>query len=569
MPAVTTARLRSAALLFAASAALALPWACAPRPASGPQAAAARSRFFGSVDPPRGQIFRFNNGAEPERIDPGLLSGQPDGRIARALFEGLVTAHPRTLDPMPGQAERWELSADGRTYTFHLRRGLTWSDGTPLGARDFEWAWKRVLDPETGSRYAGLLYPIENGQAFNEGTVRSPDSVGVHAADDTTLVVRLAQPTAYFLHALTYYTYLPVPRHAIERHGDRWTRPENIVHNGPFRIREWRPRAWLEMEPNPRYWDREHVRLEQVVAYPIDDLTTSTNLYKAGVLDWQPSGYIPAPFLPFLDGYEDFVTGPQHAVYFYSANITRPPLDNVWVRRALATAIDRTTLADKVLKGTRPAWGNFVPTGYAGYPPPPGQRYDPQYARDCLARAGYPGGKGFPPVEILFNTSEDHRRIAEAIQAMWHEALGISVGLSNQEWASYLEATTSLHYQIARRSWIGDYPDPTTFLDCFRGGDGNNRTGWSNAEYDRLLAGAAAETDVAARLALLSRAERILLEEAPVIPIYHYRVMELVKPYVRGLYPTVLDVHPLKEVWIDHDWQQSDPAASGGATAAR
>ena len=526
------------------------------------------ARYFGSIRAPQDRVFRFNNMAEPEKLDPGLMSGQPDGRIARALFEGLVVADPRTLDPIPGQAYRWDVSANGRRYVFHLRPGIRWSNGRAVTAGDFEWAWKRVLDPATGSRYAGILSAIENADSFNQKRLTDASQVGVRALDDSTLEVRLTSPTPYFLHLLTFYTCLPVPREVIERFGDRWTRSENIVVNGPFKIHAWKLRSSFELDKNPAYWDAANVKLDRIIAYPVDDLTTGTNMYKAGVIDWEPSGGIPAPFLPFLRAYADFKVGRQQAVYFYSINVTRPPLDNVWVRRALNHALDRATLCNKVLKGTRPPWGLFCPSGYDGYTPPPPIAYNPEEARRDLAKAGYPDGKGFPKIEILINTSEDHRRIAEAVQAMWARELHIPVAVSNQEWASYLAATTGLKYEVARRSWIGDYPDPSTFLDIMRTGDGNNRTGWSSATYDRLIGEARREADPARRMQILSRAEAVLLDDAPVIPIYHYVTMELVKPYVRGLYPTVLDYHPLKFVSIDPDWR-SHPEPADTTVALR
>lgn len=524
--------------------------------------------YFGNVRVPGDRVFRFNNAAEPEQLDPGLMSGQPDGRIARAIFEGLVVADPHTLAPLPGQAYRWDISPDGRRYVFHMRPGIRWTNGRPVTAGDFEWSWKRVLDPATGSRYAGILSVIENADSFNQKRADA-SQVGVRALDDSTLEVRLVSPAPYFLNLLTFYTCLPVPREVIARFGDRWTRPEHLVTNGPFVLASWKLRESMELVKNQTYWDQANVKVDRMIAYPVDDQTTSTNMYKAGVIDWQPSGNVPAPFLPFMRKYADFKVGRQQALYFYSINVTKKPLDNVWVRRALTHALDRATLCDKVLKGTRPPWGLFCPSGYVGYTPPQPVTYDPEEARRDLAKAGYPGGKGFPHIEILINTSEDHRRIAEAVQAMWRANLGIPVDVANQEWASYLEKTTQVKYDVARRSWIGDYPDPSTFLDIMRGGDGNNRTGWSNPEYDRLCAQARMEADPTRRMKLLSQAEAVLLDESPVIPVYHYVTMELVKPYVRGLYPTVLDYHPLKFVSIDPDWREHpEPAGSDSTLAA-
>ena len=523
-----------------------------------------RVRYFGSVRPPRGDVLRFNNGAEPETIDPALVSGQPDGRLARSLFEGLATSDPRTLEPRAGQASRWESSADGLTWTFHLRPGLAWSDGAPLTARDFVWSWLRALAPATGSRNAGLLYAIAGAEDFNRGTERDPARVGLAAPDDTTLVVRLARPVPYLLHLAACPTWLPVPRHAIERWGVAWTRPGHIVSNGAFVLERWRQNDRFELARNPRYRDAARVRLARVVAYSVDDLNTATNLYKSGRLDWNTSGYVPSPFVPWLRGCADFRSAPFQAVYFYSVNVTRRPLDDARVRHALNLAVDRVAIARDLLKGTQAPWGRLTPLGYPGYPAPPPLRYDPAGARAALASAGYPGGRGFPRISILFNTSEDHRRIAEAIQAMWTKVLGIPVELRNMEWGSTLQATTSLRYDVARRSWIGDYLDPGTFLEIMRGGDGNNRTGWSDARYDRLLLAARGEADPGKRLRLLGEAEARLLADGPVIPIYHYSTAELVKPYVRGIWSNALDTHPLEDVWIDHSWR---PGSDGRSAA--
>ncbi len=552
-PRLALARLALAVL--AASAA-----SCGPAREPGTHVA----RWFGSISPPRADVLRFNNGGEPETIDPGLVSGQGDGRLAMILFEGLTTPDPQTLEPRPGQAYRWETSADGRTYTFHLRPGLAWSDGTPLTAGDFAWAWRRVLDPATGSRAAGTLYPVAGAEAFNRGTPGAAARLGLRAPDDSTFVVTLERPTAWFLFLTGEPTCLPVPRPAVGRWGAAWTEPAHIVVNGPFTLARHRPGDRMEFARNPRYRDAAGVRLDGIVAYAVDDLNTSTNLYTAGAIDWNPSGEIPSPYIPYLRRYADYSTGEYQATYFYSVNTTRPPFDDVRVRRALDLAIDREAIARDLLKGTRRAWGRITPGGYPGYVPPPEVGFEPDSARRELARAGFPGGRGFPPFSILFSTSEDHRRIAEAVQAMWRRELHVPVELENQEFASYMDALTHLRYAVARRSWIGDYLDPNTFLEPVRGGDGNNRTGWSDPRYDALLRDAASELDPARRMALLRDAEQRALDAAVFLPVYHYRTHELVKPYVRGLYHTALDIHPLAHVWIDRDWRQHEPIADAG-----
>lgn len=531
--------------------------------ACAPARDAHEARYFGSIRPPATNVLRFNNGAEPETTDPSVMSGQPDGVIARILFEGLTDYDPQTLLPVPGQAYRWETSADGLTYTFHLRPGLVWSDDAPVTARDFLWSWRRVLSPATGARAAALMYPIVNAEAFNKGTLADSTQLGLAAPDDSTFVVTLRAPTPWFLFLTSYYTFVPVPRACIEKHGARWTEPGTIVNNGAFSLVSHRQNEKFVFAKNPKYWAASQVKLDGIEAYSVDDLNTSTNLYKAGVIDWNPSGEIPSPFLPYVRGFADYVTGEFQATYFYGVNCTKPPFDDPRVRRALNLAIDREAIARDLLKGTRRAWGRLTPSGYPGYDGPAPIAFEPDSARAELARAGFPGGKGFPKFSILFNTSEDHRRIAEAVQAMWRRELNVPVELQSMEWSSFQQASTTLHYDVARRSWIGDYLDPSTFLTLLMSGNGNNRSGWSDPEYDRLMRESEHEVDPVKRAAILRAAESRALASSPFLPVYHYASHELIKPYVKGLYHTALDVHPLSRVWIDRDWRQHEPIASG------
>jgi ABC-type oligopeptide transport system substrate-binding subunit len=331
------------------------------------------------------------------------------------------------------------------------------------------------------------------------------------------------------------------------------------VGNGPFRWTYWRQNDRYEFVPSESYWDRASVRLDRVVAYAVDDLNTSTNLYKSGAIDWNPSGYIPSQYLGYMKPYADYRTGRYQGTYFYSLNVTRPPLDDVRVRRALNLAIDRESIARDLLKGSREAWGRVTPAGYPGYLGPVPVKYDPVRAREWLAQAGYPGGKGFPRISILFNTSEDHRRIAEAIQAMWKRDLGIDIELSSQEWAISSNDRAPVR-------WPGALVDETTspqHVPQVSHEATNNRTGWSDS-YDALLRrplrGADPRPD-----SRCWRSRAIALDEAPFLPIYHYFTTELVKPWVRGIHQTALDVHLLTRVWIDHEWRQHEPLAEGDA----
>ena len=522
-----------------------------------------QSGYFGKVDPPPGNVFRFNNGAEPEYIDPALMTGQPDGRIAQLLFEGLTTNDPKTLEARPGAAERWEISSDLLTYTFHLRKDAYWSDGRPVTAQDFVYSWIRVLHPQTASRYASQLYPIVNGEVFNQGKIKDPSELGVRALDDYTLEVRLGQPVPYFLYLTSFFTLYPVPRWVVEKHGVHWTDPANIVGDGPFVLVEHRTHDRFEFARNPRYWNARKVRLERVIAYSIDDNYTSANMYEAGGVDWLP-GSVPAEYIPYMQSrFRDFDSYPYLVIYYYLFNVTRPPLDNPLVRRALSMAVDRRAITDELLRGGQIPGAHFVPLGLPNYQSPPGPEYNPEQAARLLAKAGYPNGQGFPALEILFNTLESHRKIAEVIQQMWAKNLNIRVSLRNEEWASYLKSRSSLDYDIARAGWIGDYPDPSSFTDLLESTNGNNNTGWKNPEYDRLLALSRREADPLRRMGLLQQSEALLLEDLPVLPIYTGAINDLRKPYVRGIYPTSLDIHPLNEVCIDRRWRERPNTEDG------
>lgn len=523
-----------------------------------------QSEYFGAVDPPPGNVFRFNNGAEPEYIDPGLATGQPDDRAIRLLFEGLTRIDQATLRPKPGVAERWELSPDQRAYTFYLRKNAVWSDGTPVTARDFVYAWTRVLDPKTAARYASHLYHLVNGQEFNEGKIKDPSQIGVRALDDYTLAVRLRQPVPYFLYLTSFYTLFPVPAHAIEKYGTGWTEVDHIVGNGPFRLVEHRSRDKFEFVRNSKYWNAASVRLERIVAYAVDDNYTSANLYKAGVVDWLPSGNFPPEYVPYLkERFRDIRTLPFLSIYYYTINVTRPPLNNPLVRRALSMALDRRAITDELLRGGQIPGAHFVPLGFPEYHSPPGPEYNPEEAARLLAQAGYPNGTGFPRLEILFNTLDVHRKIAEAIQQIWAKTLHIQVSLRNEEWASYLKSRNELNYDIARAAWVADYPDPSTFTDLLESTNGNNTTGWKNPAYDRLLSLARQETDPLRRMGILQRSETLLLQEIPVLPIYTYASNNLIKPYVRGFRPSPTEQFPLEELWIDYQWKEHPDREDG------
>lgn len=503
-------------------------------------------------------VLHFGNGTEPQGIDPHITTGVPESRIQQALFEGLVSKDPATLEPVPGVAERWEVSEDGLTYRFHLRADARWSDGTPITAEDYRWSWWRALQPALGNEYAYMLFPLHNAEAYLGGKIDDFSQVGVKVIDDRTLEVRLGAPTPYFLQLLDHHSFYAVPRHVLERHGsptDRftgWTRPGNFVGNGPFVLTEWKLNRYVRVERNPEYWDADAVRLNAVVFYPTENTTTEERMFRSGQL--HRTNETPIDKIP---QYLARQTGELHmdtylGTYYYQLNITRPGLDDVRVRRALAMAIDRRTLIDTVMRGVNiPAW-TMTPPGTLGYEPPKLFEFNPEEARRLLAEAGYPDGRGMPTLEILYNTHEQHRKIAVAIQQMWKQHLNIDVRMLNQEWKVYLDSRHSMNYSIARAGWIGDYVDPTSFLDLWITDGGNNNTGWSNAEYDELiLRRIPSMKTTEERLAGFHRAETILMQEMPAIPIYTYVTKHLLKPSVKGMPHNIMDFISFKHVYLD------------------
>jgi oligopeptide transport system substrate-binding protein len=465
--------------------------------------------------------FVFDLGSEPETLDTTFISGQPGGRIANALFEGLLTRDPLTLAPRPGVACRWDLSPDGRRLTFHLRP-CQWSNGDPVRASDFAFQWERMLNPENAARYVELLFFIANAEAYYRGEITDFSEVGVEAIDDSTLAVELTHPTPFFLDLCAFYPYFPTNPRIVQAHGENWIRPEQIVSNGPFLLVDWRLRRRIRLRKNPRYWDAAHVDLETVDAIFSEHASTAFNLYASGETDWIDSSGIPPTIRDAIRERPDFHTAPYLNTYFYRINVTRPPFNDRRVRQALNLALDKRAIVDHITRSGEIPARHLVPPGLPGYTSPLGADHEPDHARALLAAAGFPGGAGFPTFELFFNTSEQHRPIAEVVQQQWKEELGIRCELVNQEWKVFLNSTRALDYDVSRASWIGDYLDPSTFLDLWVAGNPNNRTGWSHLEYTRLIDAAAAEIDPEQRAALLERAEALLLDQAPIIPLYFY-----------------------------------------------
>jgi len=493
----------------------------------------------------------FINGAEPETLDPAIITGQPEGRIAQALFEGLLSFGPDGK-PVPGVAESWEISPDGKTYTFHLRRNAQWSNGTPLTARDFVASWKRVLTPETGALYNYILFPILHAEDYAEGRIADFSEVGVKALDDHTLMVTLENPTPYFLDLCAFVTYQPVPVAQIEKLGDSWIKPKNIIGNGAYILEKWRINDVIRLRKNPAYWDAKNVSLETIDILPIAKAGTAFNFYAGGMADLlMDKGLAPPQLLDTLKTRKDFHASPFLGIYFLRFNCARPPFDDPKIRRAFAMAVDKSILTNKITRAGELPATSFVPPGLEGYTSPEAPSFDPKEAARLLAEAGFPKGSGFPLVTYLYSEGEINEAIAVELQNMWKTHLGIHVNLARQEWKVYLNSMNTLDYDICRSSWVGDYPDPMTFLDMFLTDGGNNRTGWSSPDYDRLIREAHAEADSQRRAHLLFEAEKLLIDtQVPVVPIFYYVGIQLYDPEKwGGIHPNLLDEHPLKSIY--------------------
>jgi oligopeptide transport system substrate-binding protein len=503
-------------------------------------------------------VAHIGNAAEPASLDPHVTTGVGESYLLQALFEGLVTKNPNTLEPEPGVAETWDISEDGRTYTFHLRANALWSNGAPVTAEDFRWSWQRALTPELGSQYNYMYFPIVNAQEFTTGAITDFSQVGVKVLDERTLQVQLREPTPYFLQLLDHHSTYPVHRATVEAFGSatdrlsQWARVGNHVGNGPFALSEWQINSHIRVDRNPRYWDADEVKLNAIMFYPLDNTTTEERMFRDGQL--HHTYYVPLDKIPvyLAENPELIHISPYLGTYFYNINTTRPPLDDVRVRRALALSIDRSLLVETVTQGVYQPGYSVVPPGTMGYEPPKLFDYDPDEARRLLAEAGYPDGQGFPGFTILYNTLEQHQKIAVAIQQMWRQELGINVEIQNQEWQVYLASHNAMDYDVVRRGWIGDYVDPNNFLDLFITDGGNNHTGFSNARYDEIiLRQAPATADRDARYALYHEAEELLMSEMPVIPLYVYMSNHLHHPSLKGMPFNIMDSRNWKYVYLE------------------
>lgn len=503
---------------------------------------------------------RYALEAEPATLDPAKSTALAESNVELALFEGLTRLDDKE-QPQPAAAQSWDVSPDGTEYTFHLRDNLKWNDGTPLTAHDFEYAWKRVLDPNTASENAYMMYPLLNGEQYFKQEV-SADEVGVKALDDKTLYVKLKAPITYFLNLTAFHCYYPVPKHVVEKDPEIWAANDKIVSNGPFTLTHWIHSNQLQFTKNDLYWDKDKVKLT-TMQWPISESqSTRVSMVESGQANITVEPPISEESRLKQEGL--YKVTPYLGSYYYSFNTAKAPFDNPKVRKAFSMAVDREKLVNNVVKGDKKPAYAWVPPGLTD--PVTGKdfreeggdfvKYDPEEARKLLAEAGYPDGQGLPPITILYNTNEMHKAVAEVIQSMWKENLGVNVELQNQETKVYLDARNQGNFQIARASWIADYADPMTFMDVYL--DENNDGQYHNPAYNNLVLKAQSTNDQAVRMKAMHEAEKILMNDDVVLPIYYTTQPYIAQPYVQGYRWSVLGTIDFKEAYIDNTQAKSE-----------
>ena len=477
--------------------------------------------------------FRVNLGTEPPSLDWSLATDHVSFNVISNLMVGL-TEFDKDLKPAPVIAKSWDFQDGGKKIVFHLRDDVQWSDGKKVRAQDFEYSWKRLLNPKTASQYAYILFDVANAQEYNEGKVKEASSVGVQAPDDQTLIVTLRHPASYFLAITTFEVTYPQRQDIIEKFDTRWTEPGNIVTNGPFRLQTWRHENQIELSANPTFF-RGKPSLENVTMYMVNEKTTAVTMFEQGNLDFIDDHSIPPLDKPRLSKLSGYKLVPQLRGEYYSFAVDRKPFDNPQVRKAFAMAIDRDVLP-KILQGGQTPATSWVPPGMLAHNPEIGLKFNPDEARRLLKEAGYPDGKGLPPIVLGYNTDEEKKLVAEAIQSMWQKHLGVVVQIENQEWKVFLKKLQNDPFPVFRSGWGADYPDPDNFMKLFTSNSGNNHGRWKNPRYDQLLELAARELDPKKRTQIYDDAQKILTEtDAAIVPLYWKAEATILNPKFTGL----------------------------------
>ena len=507
-----------------------------------------------------GGVVTHNLNSEPKSIDPALNTAVDGHQVIYGVFEGLCRLDEKDQG-IPGIAESWDISEDNLTYTFHLR-DAKWSDGQPVKASDFVYAWKRAVDPATAAEYGYQMYYLKNGEAINNGE-KPVDELGVKAIDDKTLEVTLESVTPYFLQLTAFPTYMPVREDVVSADPEGWAlNMDTYIGNGPFKVQEWKHDDVLKLVKNENYYDADKVKLDGIDYVFIVEASTAVSAFESGEIDYMEA--VPAEKIAVLEeaNDENFKILPYLGTYFYIFNMNQEPVNNPKVRKALSLAINRTDIVEQVTKaGQVPATG-FVPKGVsmsdgttdfqetAGDYNMPIDDSKVEEAKQLMAEAGYPDGQGFPTIELLYNTNEGHKAIAEAIQAMWKQNLGINVELRNEEWKVFQTSRNEGNYTVARHGWIGDYVDPMTFLDMWITASGNNDAKFSNPKYDELISKAKSTLGKERDDAMLE-AQAILMEELPVMPIYYYTNAILMRSTVKNAPKSITGPVNYREAYLE------------------
>jgi len=506
----------------------------------------------------KGQILRRGNGEEPQTLDPHRALGVAGANILRDLYEGLTTetASGRTV---PGAALRWNISRDGRTYTFNLRRGARWSNGDPVTAGDFVFGFRRSADPETGSSFVHMLAPIENAEEVIASEL-PVTSLGVRALDDYTVQIKLKASTPYFLALLSHAATYPVHRPSVAAYGEGFTKAGKLVSNGAYQLTDWVVRSHIELTANPNYWNAGNVRINRVFYYPIEDQFTELQRYRSGDLHWTDE--VPSTqFNRLQENHPDeLVVTPWLGLHYFGFNLTRPPFkDNKDLRKAMARAVDREILTSKVTRfGERPAFG-LVPEGAENY-----SSYKPDWSRwtqaernveakSLYASAGYTEDNPLQ-VEIRYNSSENNKKVALAVASMWKQVLGVNSTLINEEFRVFLQNRSQKAItEVFRAGWISDYNDPYSFLELLYSQYGRNDTGYNNPSYDLLLQQAASEHVPAARRRLLEAAEALAMDDQPIVPLFAFVTKRMVNKNLLGWENNMMDHHYSKYMYFSAD----------------
>ena len=491
--------------------------------------------------------LNIHNGGDPTSLDPQKISGDWENRIDGDIFEGLVTEDPKD-NPIPGQAASWTISPDQKVYTFKLRDGIKWSDGQPVTAQDFVFAFQRLMDPKTAAQYAYLQYTIHNAEKINKGEIKDLTQLGVKAIDDKTLEITLENPTPYFLNALMHYTAYPLPKHVVDAKGDEWVKIGNIVTNGAYKPTEWVPGSHVSMVKSDQYYDAKDIKIDNVNYYTLEDQSAALKRYRAGEFDILTS--FPADQYEWI---QKNLPGQAHVVpflgtYYYVMNATKPPFNDKRVRQALSMAVNREVIGPKILgTGELPMY-SWVPPGTANYGEPAYVSWkDEPYkqkveeAKKLLKEAGF--GPDHPlKAQLRYNTNDNHKRIAVAIAAMW-KPLGVDIELYNTETKVHYDEMQRGQVEIGRAGWLADYNDPINFLNLLSTGVEMNYGRWSNKDYDALIKQGNEEIDLKKRAEIYKKAEQLALDDSAAIPIYYYVSQNIVAPKVQGFVDNIQDIH--------------------------